>query len=452
MGAGAAAARPRVTPASEDSSGCAFSGALADIPAEADGNASSARHPMPGAVATTGPASPPHPPPALGDESACSSSSSRCHSKSGSDEGGPDPCNSEKAATQASVWYGWPDAADLKEVETLDGQVLRVFCGVWNLHGKRAPADLHPWLNRSPGHHVYVIGTCECERSIEKSMLWASKVRWEQQVKQHLGSDYCMIAACNMSAIHVMVFLHRHLWRYCSDIRTAQVATGFANFVGNKGGTQIGFNLGRTSMLFVNAHLAAHAGKMKERTMSLARILADSPIRKAKSGSGVHEDYDRVFFMGDLNPRLTASRSDVDDWLAQGQMERCLAADELLPLLRADMSNATLTGMWPFFEEAAICFPPTYKFDHHSDRYDTSKKQRVPSWTDRILWKRDDHIRCMSYGSVQSMQSSDHRPVFAQFEVVVNLDGGCGEDEADGARQVQDSGQNAAQSAACTVQ
>jgi len=440
MGAGAGAARAQVIPASEEYS----AGSVANTSAQVDGSAGSAWSalgPTLGAEAVPPQTSPPHPLPVLGDEYA-SSSSSRCHRTSRSDE-----------------------ASDLTTPEPLDGQVLRVFCGVWNLHGKRAPADLHPWLKRLPGHHVYVIGTCECERSIEKSMLWASKVRWEQQVKRHLGSDYRMIASHSMGAIHVMVFLHRHLWRYCSDIRTAQVATGFGNVVGNKGGTQVGFNLGSTSILVVNAHLAAHAGKMKERTQSFARILADSPIRKAKFGSGVHEDYDRVFFMGDLNPRLTASRSDVDDWLAQGQVERCLEADELLPLLRADASEANLnvdqTGMWPFFEEAAINFPPTYKFDHHSDRYDTSKKQRVPSWTDRILWKRDFHIRSMSYGSVQSMQSSDHRPVFAQFEVVVDLDGGMGEEEVDEVHHEpltfasalqEDSGQNVAQSAACNVQ
>jgi hypothetical protein len=36
------------------------------------------------------------------------------------------------------------------------------------------------------------------------------------------------------------------------------------------------------------------------------------------------------------------------------------------------------------FEEP-ITFKPTYKFDDNSDQYDTSKKHRIPSWTDRIL-------------------------------------------------------------------
>uniref|UniRef100_A0A7S1S5B4 Inositol polyphosphate-related phosphatase domain-containing protein n=1 Tax=Alexandrium catenella TaxID=2925 RepID=A0A7S1S5B4_ALECA len=85
--------------------------------------------------------------------------------------------------------------------------------------------------------------------------------------------------------------------------------------------------------------------------------------------------------------------------------------------------------MWPLFEEAAIHFPPTYKFDAHTARYDSSKKQRVPSWTDRILWKRDPHIRPVAYHSVEGMQCSDHRPIFAQFEVQVDLSNWEGPDE-----------------------
>ena len=39
------------------------------------------------------------------------------------------------------------------------------------------------------------------------------------------------------------------------------------------------------------------------------------------------------------------------------------------------------------FQEAAIHFPPTFKFDPGTNDYDSSSKQRVPSYTDRILYK-----------------------------------------------------------------
>jgi len=37
-------------------------------------------------------------------------------------------------------------------------------------------------------------------------------------------------------------------------------------------------------------------------------------------------------------------------------------------------------------------FAPTYKYDVFCDDYDTSEKARVPSWTDRCLWKRNKLI------------------------------------------------------------
>jgi len=43
-----------------------------------------------------------------------------------------------------------------------------------------------------------------------------------------------------------------------------------------------------------------------------------------------------------------------------------------------------LTTLPEFFEER-ITFKPTYKFDDGCDNYDSSKKKRVPSWTDRII-------------------------------------------------------------------
>lgn len=322
------------------------------------------------------------------------------------------------ADTQKHFWGG----RGIPDLELRPSQRVRVFCGVWNLHGKRAPSDLAPWLETTPTHHIYVIGTCECERSIEKSMIWSDKSRFEGQVLNHLGGEFRLVASRNMSAIHVMVVAHRSVLSFIWNVDSAQVATGIGNFIGNKGGVQVGFCVGRTSVLFVNAHLAAHQSKMGERTKDHARILEESPLRKDKSSTGVHNEYDRVFFMGDLNARVNAQRDEVDEWLTTGKLGECLQRDQLLCLLRAEGARAVAEcGLWPDFEEAEIKFRPTYKFDSRSNVYDSSKKKRVPSWTDRILWKRDAKIRCMSYGSVASLTCSDHKPVFAQFEVEVDL-------------------------------
>jgi hypothetical protein len=75
-------------------------------------------------------------------------------------------------------------------------------------------------------------------------------------------------------------------------------------------------------------------------------------------------------------------------------------------------------------EAGPITFPPTYKYDTSSeakygigfDRYDTSKKQRTPSWTDRIFVRGIGlDLLPNAYGCLQTLRTSDHRPVTAAF-------------------------------------
>ncbi|ORY44298.1 DNase I-like protein [Rhizoclosmatium globosum] len=96
------------------------------------------------------------------------------------------------------------------------------------------------------------------------------------------------------------------------------------------------------------------------------------------------------------------------------------------------------------FQEHPISFPPTYKFDTTDSKrgwrkkkasqvdvrvdepvnvYDTSKKSRIPSWTDRILWReklganKNRRVTCEEYGCELGAQGSDHKPVYALFDV-----------------------------------
>ena len=72
--------------------------------------------------------------------------------------------------------------------------------------------------------------------------------------------------------------------------------------------------------------------------------------------------------------------------------------------------------------EGQLNFDPTYKYDDHSDVYDTSEKRRAPAWCDRILYENvtnpANKITLVDYGRRES-KLSDHRPVSGTFEVQV---------------------------------
>ena len=76
------------------------------------------------------------------------------------------------------------------------------------------------------------------------------------------------------------------------------------------------------------------------------------------------------------------------------------------------------------YQEGAITFLPTYKYDKYSNVYDSSKKQRTPSWylenkikeynsiynrTDRILWSCDFGIVKQLFYTRREIKDSDHR-------------------------------------------
>ena len=74
---------------------------------------------------------------------------------------------------------------------------------------------------------------------------------------------------------------------------------------------------------------------------------------------------------------------------------------------------------------------PSYKYDKNCNIYDTSKKQRTPSYTDRVLYTANygnqklkqtfdygNEITCEYYNRCETT-FSDHRPVLALFKAQV---------------------------------
>jgi phosphatidylinositol-bisphosphatase len=122
--------------------------------------------------------------------------------------------------------------------------------------------------------------------------------------------------------------------------------------------------------------------------------------------------FDHVFFFGDLNYRVATTREYADKQIELARWDVLLYKDELL-------HSRSQGIVFPRFQEGRICFPPTYKYDIDSHNFDT-KKLRVPSWTDRILYKsrkkyfpffgNRNEVVCESYGSYRDVICSDHRP------------------------------------------
>ncbi|CEO99012.1 Inositol polyphosphate-related phosphatase domain-containing protein [Plasmodiophora brassicae] len=286
--------------------------------------------------------------------------------------------------------------------------VLEVFVGTWNLHAQTPGDDLSTFIPVGR-YDVYAIGTEECGQSMQVAMVYDDKSKWERQLSEHLGPDMALLQSATLNAIHLVVFVRKRLLAVVTDLSSASVATGIGNVIGNKGGVGIAARFGATTIAFVNCHFHAHDSAVEQRNSDYHAINEQLALA-GRNGRLTSDAFDVVFWFGDLNYRIEGGRRMIDSLLRHGMLEVMMANEQLAREMR---KGAVFAG----FLEGPIDFLPSYKFDKNSDVYDSSPKQRVPSWTDRILWRSNRHVTQVKYGSVANLRTSDHRPVYATFRV-----------------------------------
>ncbi|KAM0751115.1 DNase I-like protein [Meredithblackwellia eburnea MCA 4105] len=247
------------------------------------------------------------------------------------------------------------------------------------------------------------------------------------EVLKHLGPDYVIVAHKHLVGIASDLFMRRSIAARARDVDIATVKTGFFDQrYGNKGSVMIRFVLDDSSVCFINSHLASGQKRPAERTRDIIEILEQkshfslpgSSTRHAyvSRGDGTQvADHEMTFFSGDLNFRVDLPRSTVIRAVKANKLDFLLEHDQL----ELEMQNNQSFRLRAFLEPP-ICFAPTYKYDHHSTEYDTSKKQRVPSWCDRILYRAQptSKIVPLSYLRYEA-DISDHRPISGAFVVKI---------------------------------
>ncbi|KAG6856305.1 hypothetical protein H0H87_005720 [Tephrocybe sp. NHM501043] len=175
---------------------------------------------------------------------------------------------------------------------------------------------------------------------------------------------YMLLVKERMMGIYLAVFVHRDIRHLVKGTSRSAVTAGLiGGRVGNKGGVGITMNIGGTTFLFLNAHLAAHEGKVNHRLSNFAKIKAELSVDDFLSNDDprvmaedITDKFDYTFLFGDLNFRLDISRLHADWLMSRKEYAQALAFDQLTNLMR---SGEAFVG----FCEAPISFPPTFKYD-----------------------------------------------------------------------------------------
>ncbi|XP_021117362.1 72 kDa inositol polyphosphate 5-phosphatase isoform X2 [Heterocephalus glaber] len=243
---------------------------------------------------------------------------------------------------------------------------VALFVVTWNMQGqKELPPSLDELLLPAAADYtqdLYVVGVQEgC----------SDRREWEVRLQETLGPRYVLLSSTAHGVLYLCLFIRRDLIWFCSEVECATVTTRIVSQIKTKGALGASFTFFGTSFLFITSHFTSGDGKVAERLLDYSRTVQALALPRN---------------VPDTNPYRSSAGS-----------------------------------VFRGFQEPDIVFLPSYKFDLGKDTYDSTSKQRTPSYTDRVLYRsrHKGDICPVIYSSCPGIKTSDHRPVYGLFRVRV---------------------------------
>lgn len=345
----------------------------------------------------------------------------------------------------------------------------------WNLMGQSISSlKLGPLLGLPVMSDIYVLAIQEFDTLGAKTLV-SNPAGLQELINVVLmalseSGEYFVVDTNQLLGIKLVIFAHSRLRGQISSTKKATTGTGLFGVWGNKGAAALWLTIGQdpmipgsgTEVVVADCHLSAGDTKdfvvrrrwefaeisKKFRLSGLApasetvifdsdaQVLDDFQLdedgfesetlkdddteeeQEIQSSSSVSESKSSesnpiVILLGDLNYRVTLDKDMVQDYSERGNYRTILVSDQL----RQDIIDSRILSG---FTEGAISFPPTYKYQIGSNKYDM--EARTPSYTDRIFYsKNDSRISQLDYSSISEYAISDHRPVVSRFELSIPM-------------------------------
>ncbi|BEJ16095.1 hypothetical protein CspHIS471_0507000 [Cutaneotrichosporon sp. HIS471] len=198
--------------------------------------------------------------------------------------------------------------------------------------------------------------------------------------RQPGAGPYVQLIKERLMGLYVHVFVYKGCEHLVEGVDKDFVRTGLAGGrIGNKGGIGISLNLKGHRLLFVNAHLAAHAECNDDRIANIDKIklelrpncfLPQDDPRAAMPD--ITDRFDTTFWCGDLNFRVDISHLHSKWLLKEGRYITQAQEWDQLKIIMNDPKKNPLPG----FEEAEITFMPTFKYDIWKPAGSTKRDKR----------------------------------------------------------------------------
>ena len=270
----------------------------------------------------------------------------------------------------------------------------------------------------------YILGFEEIVDLTSKNILLSSNQDKKNKIKTKLSNvlkgmkgtendSYQIVTEIDLIGIYLIIFAKTSIIKYIKNFDSQIIKTGFMGSIGNKGACLLRFNINDSKIAIACCHLSAGQEMYEARRSEITDVLNTS-FKKYPSIN--FKDYDYYFFFGDLNSRINLDYSNdlIEDIFnnhpktLNGDFNKFLIYDQIKQYQK---ESSLILQM----DEAPIKFSPTYKYVIGSNEYDKNKK-RIPSWTDRILFKKFSETSPLAYNKCL-LSLSDHQPIYGVYRI-----------------------------------
>ena len=268
-----------------------------------------------------------------------------------------------------------------KYLSVNDNLSLKICCITYNLHGiyldTNQISDLLT-IHKNNDCDIYAIGTQESQRSILMNLVFWDKSQFELDLAQFFGKDYVRLNTETLGGIHLIIFIKNIHKNYILNYYKEYIKTGFYGILGNKGGIGIGFKMYNISFFIINCHLSCSFDN------SLYRNYDFDYIKK-----NIHpqlDNFDIIIWMGDFNYRVNKTMEDIEEIYKNKQEMTLLEYDQM----NSEIKNYNLKS-FGFKEGKITFLPTYKYSDNSKNEIVCDMPDHIPSWTDRIIYKVNEN-------------------------------------------------------------
>ena len=318
---------------------------------------------------------------------------------------------------------------DIKD--TINFKTLKILCVTWNIAGipnkdynieELFTNNIFYQEKKSPD--IIVIALQEIvELNLTNILLVSNQESvdsWTNNIQSTIknifpNEKYNELIKLSLVGIYYILFIKEDLKPDISLLDHNIIKTGMYGTLGNKGFFIICLKYFDKIISFGTGHFEAGQSYNSERVDTLIQLL-NNPLNIKKDDDKLlcFKDSDYWIILGDLNFRIELTYENAINLIKEKNYDFLYGMDQLNFTLK---NNKFLENT---INEKKINFDPTYKYEQESNEYAyDEEKLRVPAWTDRILFCKNNGIKMLSYNSIKTIRYSDHRPVVGTFEIIV---------------------------------